>query len=369
MSVHLETGILYQNPSPHLKSIHAYFPSVVVTDHDEMLATVVLGEAFEAVDMHTWLLRSKDAGKTWQNEGRIFSASENSLISDYSRISKLPDGTLVILMMLADRSDHPDEGLANPETLGFVPARFVLFRSGDQGRTWAGPEPVRSPLGDTPLELCAPVTPAGRGTCFIPTSPWKKWDGTASMSSRMIALRSHDLGKTWPEYVSVMEGPEQNIQYWESKIIEISGNRLLAVAWAHHAGRSEDLPNQFAVSHDGGTNWSEPGSTGLTGQTLTPFLLGDGRILSVYRRMDQPGLWANISRIEGERWVNESSEPLWGHDAANLTGNNRNMVHFFNVLKFGAPSVVRSPDGKIFIAFWAVENCTSVIRWFKLSGI
>ncbi len=365
----METGILFQNPLPHVKSIHAYFPSVVIPDNGDMLATVVLGEAFEAVNMHTWLFRSKDSGKTWEKEGPVYIDPGNSLISDYSRISKLSNGDLIILMMLADRSGHPEEGLANPETLGFVPTQFAVFRSKDDGHTWSGPHMVASPLGDTPLELCCPVVETADGTCFIPTSPWKHWDGSISADKGMIALISRDSGQSWPEYVRVMTDPVQEIQYWESKIIELSDHRLLATAWAHNLATEKDLPNTFALSNDGGKSWTKPRSTGILGQTLTPFLLDDGRILSVYRRMDKPGLWATVSVIEGDRWTNKKEIPLWGYDTGGLTDDSANMVHFFNTLKFGAPSIARTPDGKIFIAFWAVEDCTSVIRWFKLTEL
>lgn len=334
-----------------------------------MLATVVLGEAFEAVDMHTSLFRSTDSGETWKNEGRLYPGTKESISSDFSRIAILPNGEMIVLMLRADRSGHPDEGLTNSETLGFVPTEFVSFRSKNNGHTWNGPDVIDSPLGDTPLELCSPITPVKDGRCFIPTSTWKYWNGSIPAGYRMVALVSHDRCKSWTEYIDVLVDPKQEIQYWESKIIEISENRLLAVAWAYNHVQKTDLPNQFVLSHDGGESWSTPQSTGLSGQTLTPFLLDDGRILSVYRRMDKPGLWANISRIKNDQWINESSEPLWGQNVAGLTGEGDNMTHLFNVLKFGTPCITRLPNGTIFIAFWGVENSISVIRWFKLTEI
>ena len=60
----IDTGIIYRNPKPHVKSIHAYFPSVVKMDNGEMLACIALAEAFESVDMHTSILRSADNGIT-----------------------------------------------------------------------------------------------------------------------------------------------------------------------------------------------------------------------------------------------------------------------------------------------------------------
>ena len=341
----------------------------MVANNGDMLATVVLGEAFESVDMYTYLFRSTDSGETWNNEGRLYPGTKDRLISDYSRITILPNSELIVLMLRADRSGHPDEGLTNSETLGFVPSEFVTFRSKDNGHTWNGPNVIDSPLGDTPLELCSPITPVKDGRCFIPTSTWKYWDGSIPSGYRMVALVSHDRCKSWTEYTDVLVDPKQEIQYWESKIIEISENRLLAVAWAYNHVHKKDLPNQFALSHDGGKSWSKPKSTGLSGQTLTHFLLDDGRILSVYRRMDKPGLWTNISRIEDDQWINESSEPLWGQNVAGLTGEGDNMSHLFNVLRFGAPCITRLPDRTIFLAFWGVENCISVIRWFKLMEI
>ena len=72
------TGLIYRNPKPPIHSIQAYFPSVVVLPDGELLASMVLGEAFEAPNCHTYMVR-------------------------------------------ADCTDHPHEGLANPETMSFVP--------------------------------------------------------------------------------------------------------------------------------------------------------------------------------------------------------------------------------------------------------
>ncbi len=369
MSRIIKTGIIYQNPTPHVKSIQAYFPSVIVADNGDMLATVVLGEAFEAVNMHTYIFRSTDLGETWENEGLLYSSASDRLLSDYSRLTKLPNGNLIVLMLRADRTDHSDEGLTNSKTLGFVPSEFVTFHSSDHGHSWSPHRLIDSALGDTLFELCSPITPINDGRCFLPTSTWPHWNGSISTGYKMVALVSHDKGKNWPEYIDVMIDPKQEIYFWESKIIEIKENRLLSVAWAYNRISNKDLPNQFALSGDGGKSWSTPKSTGLLGQTLTPFLLDDGRILSIYRRIDKPGLWANISRIEDEQWINESSEPLWGHNIDGLTGDGSNMSHSFNVLKFGAPCITRLPDGTIFIAFWGVENCISVIRWYKIGII
>jgi hypothetical protein len=46
----LETGLVYCNPIPHLKSVHASHPSLVRLDDGRLLAGFDLGEAVESLD-------------------------------------------------------------------------------------------------------------------------------------------------------------------------------------------------------------------------------------------------------------------------------------------------------------------------------
>lgn len=359
------TGILYRNPNAHVRSVHAYFPSVAPLDNGELLATVVLAEAFEAVDSNTHVLRSIDNGETWAIENPVCPPTRH-LTSNAGRITPLPGARAVALIKRADRSAHPDEGLSNPLTQGFVPVEFLLSRTEDAGHTWSRPRAIRPALVGPSFELCCPVTPLSDGRWLLPTSTWSDWEGNWPSGKRMVALISNDEGRTWPGYTDVMTDPRQRTRFWESKIVELADGRLLAVAWAYDETAGRDRPNQYAVSRDGGVTWTRPRSTGLRGQTLTPFVLSDGRILCVYRRMDIPGLWANVSRLEKGRWVNESEAPLWGAGAAGLTAGTKNMAENFKVLRFGAPCVCRLQDGTIYVAFWGYEDCVSNIRWIKL---
>jgi sialidase-1 len=362
----VSTGLIYRNSKPHVSSVQAYFPSVVLMANGELLATLVLGAAFESPDCRTNVARSIDNGKTWQLEGPIYVGTRERLTSDASRITSLPDGEIVAFMVRADRAAHPGEGLTNPENLGFVPAELLILRSNDFGHSWTEPQPLTPPLVGPSFELCSPITPLTDGRWLLPTHTWHGWDGHCPNGLKMVAFVSHDRGQTWPEYVDVMADPEQRLLYWESKIVEFQDGRLLAAAWAYDRVAAQDLPNQYAISHDGGATWSPPRSTGLQGQTLTPFLIDDERVLCMYRRMDEPGLWANLSHLENDEWVNDASEPLWGAQTAGLTGTSGNMSENFQVLRFGAPCIMRLPDGMLFVAFWCYEDCVSNIRWFKL---
>lgn len=363
----LGTGILYRNPRTHVRSIHAYFPSIVTMPDGEMLASLCLAEAFEAVDMHVWLARSVDCGATWTMERRLTPETPGRLTSDACRLTAMPDGEVVAFVVRHDRTEHPDEGLTNVENMGFVPTELLLMRSADGGHTWSVPETMAPPLVGPSFELCSPITLLRDGRWLLPTATWRGWSGECPNGMRTIALVTHDRGITWPEWMPVFGEPGASILHFESKVVELPDGRLVGIAWGYDEANSSDLPNQYTVSEDGGRTWSPPRSTGLIGQTLAPFVLPDARILSVYRRIDRPGLWASISSLDGDRWLNEAEAPLWGAGAAGLTSSGENMAQNFHVLRFGAPCVHRAPDGSVYVAFWCYEDCVSNIRWIRMA--
>ena len=360
------TGLIYRNPSPHVSSKQAYFPSVVLMENGEILASFAIAEAFEAVNMNTYITRSKDMGETWSKPEPLLIQQPNNLLSNSSRITSFPNGNVVAVVVQSHREGHPEEGLANPENIGFVPTDLLLVRSKDFGYSWELPEIIDPPLVGPSFELCSPIVPLKDGRWLWPTSTWRSWEGYSPNGMKMIALVSYDGGNTWPEYLDVMNGNADKIIYWESKIIELSNGLLLAVAWAYNEARGKDLPNHYTISRDGGRTWLTPLSTNIEGQTMAITELHDGRLLTVYRRIDKPGLWATISKLDNDAWINEDEFSLWGSEAKSLTHQSDNRVHDFNELKFGAPCITVLPDNSVYVAFWCYEKMVSNIRWFKL---
>ena len=164
---------------------------------------------------------------------------------------------------------------------------------------------------------------------------------------------------------------------WENKLISLSGNRMLNVAWTvEHA--KQDLPVSLS-EQNGGRSWSDPRSTGLIGQTTTPLHLGDDRLLCVYRRKDKLGLWAVLAHIDetaGGAWVTDSQWPIWGTKTLGDEHTEQGfkpegMGEVFKVLSFGLPTLVQLDAATVLMAFWCEEegitnighsNCTWVMR-------
>jgi len=127
------------------------------------------------------------------------------------------------------------------------------------------------------------------------------------------------------------------------------------------------LPTPYAISHDKGATWKRD-LTGFLAQTTKTIELPDGRILAVYRRNDEPGLWATTARVDGDTWTNEETVALWrGVGSSGMTGDT-NPGEELAQLKFGFPQMVLEPDGAVFLVFWCEEDCIKNIRWFRIDA-
>ena len=361
----LTSGVIYRNPIAHIRSVHAYFSSCGQLPNGDLVATLSMAEAFEAVDSQLHITRSTDLGETWSDPQPVSPELKDQDVSEFGRVSVI-DGRVVLLLQHCDRSNHPNQGLTNPDGLGFVPTQFKIKHATDDSLSnWSEPRDIVSAIEGPCFELCCPITALRDGRWLLPTSTWPDWDGALPNGHRMIALVSHDRGESWPEWQDVFHWPQSPRNYWESKIIELQDGRLLANAWVYDVDSQSDLPQEYTLSEDGGKTWSAPQSMGLHGQTMTPLELSDGRLLNVYRRMDQPGLWAQVSRLDGSSWVNEETQPLWGHSVSELSDRDDSMIDHFRSLRFGAPHLLQLDDGQIFCSFWCYEDCVSIIRYFR----
>ena len=279
------------------------------------------------------------------------------------RIGRTADGTLLGIGGRYYRDD-PEEGLVNRSNLGYVPMDLLFLRSRDAGRTWEGPSTIEPPLVGPSFEMCHRILELEDGTLLAPTSTWRGWDGDSPNGMKAIALISRDGGRSWPEYVTVMDGTSEGIIYWEQSIAPLRDGRLLAVSWVFDEQAGRSLPNRYALSADGRT-FGPPLENGLRGQTAKLLTLRDGRVLCLYRREDRPGLWAELARIDGDAWVKLAEAPIWIGARPGMSGR-APAGEELGALKFGYPSMVELPDGDVLAVFWCVEECIHNIRWSRI---
>lgn len=363
----VDTGVVFRNPKPHLRSVHAYFPWVTTLPSGELISSFQVGSAFEAADAHAEYARSKDGGRTWVPQGRLYPGTgPEAVTSDCFKITCDPQGRLIAFGSRFDRPD-PEEALCNEETGGIVPVEVLQFFSEDEGHTWDGPHIVDTPIPG-PFEAQAPVVVLSDGRWIVPMSTWRAWDGSHPNGDKCIALISHDKGRTWPTMATMFEDPLERLVFWEVRIAELPSGSLLAVAWAHDKIEAKDIPSQYAFSHDGGVTWEPFAPTGFNGQSCCPAVLPDGRVLFAYNhRYGEPGVRLRLAYFEGEEWVTEDEIVLWG---VGSRGDSRQaekmMVHEMSSFKFGQPSPHLLADGSILTVHWCVDGCVGEIRWNKI---
>ena len=128
----INTGLVYRNPAPHLRAVHAWHPSLARLDNGELLAAFDLGQGAESLDYRTYLSRSRDNGQTWETPVRLFEDSVERRTTHSIRISRTFGGDLVGFGSRFYRDD-PSVGLVNHTNLGYVPMDLLFLRSVDDG--------------------------------------------------------------------------------------------------------------------------------------------------------------------------------------------------------------------------------------------
>ena len=229
---------------------------------------------------------------------------------------------------------------------------------------WQGPSNVTTPLEGPAFEVCHAIVQLADRRWLAPTQTWPAWDGRSPHGWKAIALVSSDEGRTWPTFLTVFDASPERIIHFEQSLVQLADGRLLAVAWAYDPHTRATLPTPYAISADGKT-FSVSRPTGLRGQTAKLLALRDGRILCVYRSDDRPGLWAQLARLDGDRWINLEEHALWVGESN--SGRSMTTSDQLSSLKFGFPNMVELPGGNVKLVFWCVENGTHNIRWFDLA--
>ena len=359
-----ETGLVYRNPRPELRSRHTWHPTIVRFDDGELLVTFDIAEADVALDYRTYASHSLDNGTTWSAPERVVADPPGRPTTHSVRTSRVSDGSVVAMGALMYRDD-PERSVVNVPGLGYTEMELILTRSRDRGHTWSDIERVQPPLVGPAFEVCHSITELRDGRWVWPASTWMGWDGQAPNGMNAILLVSEDRGRTWPSWITELDRWDEHILHWEQHFLELRDGRWLAVAWAVSLDTNRTLATPYTISADQGATWQH-GLTGFLAQTTKAIELPDGRILAVYRRHDEPGLWATLARLDGDAWLNEETAALWRGQASGMTGDTNPGAELAQ-LKFGFPQMVLEPDGAVFLVFWCEEDCIKNVRWLRLA--
>ena len=188
-----ETGLVYRNPRPELRSKHTWHPTIVRFDDGEMLVTFDIAEADVALDYRTYATHSTDAGASWTDPERVVPDPPGRPTTQSVRTNLMSDGSVVAMGGLMYRDD-PEESVVNVPSLGYTEMELILTRS-QRPRPHLEPDrAIDPPLVGPAFEVCHSITELRDGRWVWPCSTWMGWDGDAPNGMNAILLVSEDQG-------------------------------------------------------------------------------------------------------------------------------------------------------------------------------
>jgi len=219
----------------------------------------------------TWVTRSGDGGRTWE-EPRQIDVSDISWGSPYGKMLRLSDGSL-LMAVYGGPVRRPEE----PSTLTTGPNHSYLYRSTDQGRTWAR---YAGPIGGTQRQFSE--------TALVRLSSGKLLAAMRGRGGDLWLSESLDEGRTWSEARSLAPAgvhPADLLLLPDGRVLLVAGYRLEPMGVRGVVGDAQgrfDWAQHFVLVNDARSrDCGYPSSV----------LLHDGRILTVYyatRVAEQP---------------------------------------------------------------------------------
>jgi sialidase-1 len=352
----VESYVIYENPKPMLRSRHGYFPGVVELPTGELLALLVIGEAFESVDLTTYVSRSSDLGRTWELQGPLYDKSADARpTSDFLKPLVLRDGELIALGYRFHRDD-PEQPIAIEATDGALPGDDVVSFSSDLGRTWTVPRVIPMSTPEL-LEIPSRSLQLQSGDIVATAGLFKMPDGSNPSGQFGALLRSTDNGRTWDDRVRYFDTPDHSVAAYESHLCEMQAGRVVAICWAFEIGTGRYLHNQVTVSHDDGHAWSSPIDTGHRSESANLLYLGGERLLSIHsQRGTDVGLYVRLVDFSGDRWTLLEERIIWGASIGQQTRDGQTFHEFAGSIRFGQGSLLRLSNGDILATHWCVVD-------------
>ena len=360
--------MLYANPFPADWAIHAYYSRVIELPSGALLCVYRRAQALYGDDGRSWVLRSTDGGRTWQDEGCLWDGSADDRPYSYAatNLTLLRDGSIALTGL---RTHRPAPDLPR---YGGTGANFrdqhVVFHSSDEGRTWSAP--IVPAIPDAHYDPYDSVTELADGRWFV-TSDWSVTSGESERgTTHVCGLYSDDRGATWHSPLRIAGDAAGAKGFWHTRLMRLADGRLLGFPWAGAPdGSAFHTLHRVVGSPDGGT-WSEPEPTTLRAQTNRPADAGDGAVALVMsvRESDRPGLYVALSEDEGRTWDTDRWVQVWdayGQDALGVPRTESYPAAHDNIA-FGAPDLIRLEDGDLLANFWAGMRGQMVVRWCRL---
>jgi hypothetical protein len=338
-------------------------PRLAVRPDGTVLCSFMRTARLATNDFVPVLFRSADGGGQWVEQGEIWPHLKQRW-SLFVSISRDAAGRL-FLFGTRCAIGQPGESFWNDATQGLKQNALIWAMSGDGGATWSEPAVIPMPIpgsAEAPGPLCA----CRGGRWLAAYSPFSTFDSRVQVDrSQVVLVYSDDEGRSW-QHTSMLRFADPATSAAEAWVVELSDGRLLGTCW-HVAYQGGDLPNAFAISHDGGPTWMPTRSTGILGQStaLAPWTDRQAIFLYNQRKHDEAGVWLAVVRPSDTDFGIEHNEIIWRAQTPTRTASSGDLEEWSD-FSFGEPSAVRLADGAWLAALWCVQPSGAGIRYIRL---
>ena len=361
----IDHHVVYENPQPHNRSRHGFFPGLEKLPSGDLLALFTLGEALEAANVTTVVTRSRDAGRTWNLEGPLHQRDEEHRYnSDYLKPTLLQDGRVLALGYRFHRDD-PEQTVVNPdpEVDGVREGDNLVSFSDDEGHTWSYPRIIPRTLPEL-IEQSGPAIQLRSQVLLGAGSMFPRWDGSNPSGCIGALLRSEDDGETWDDRTTFFKGPAGRYAPAEPRLCEMQDDRIVSLNWMMDHVSGTNLTNHITVSHDGGATWSDPIDTGVRAQASNLMHWEDDILLTIHchREGKEIGLFVRIVDLTDDRWRIVEESKVWGNAPSMKLGAYASLAN----LRFGQASLLRLDGDEVLATHWAIEEGQGRIRTHRL---
>ncbi|MBO5258043.1 MAG: exo-alpha-sialidase [Clostridia bacterium] len=241
-------------------AIYEAWPDVCRCDNDRLIC--VFSECTHHVNRElarvTYVI-SDNRGRTWGEKHYLTEPGKRNSFFNCARISRLADGTLVIVCDLISDGDENGRNV-----------QVFLWFSRDNGETWS--EPVKTAAsGIVPERL----TELSCGRWLLAAHTMNPETGKLCQ----YLWYSDDRGQTWSDRVTVADDPRYNL--CEAGLLVVDDDTIVCFM---RENSMQGWDGFKAISHDRGETWEGVYNVPLPGcHRPTVGWLADGNVLVTYR--------------------------------------------------------------------------------------